>query len=486
MQNLIGNFTNAANSPAILCKSHRLNLNDLKNISSTFSSLVSDKINKKDYVGLYLDNSSEFVISVLALWELGAVPVPLNILAQTDELKKLVSFAGIKSIITVKRNNDLSQAIKTVNWIELDTNFYKNYSLDKTEKKIQNPFYSLGVDDEAVVIFTSGSSGDPKGVVHTFHSLLSSIKNSTEVLNQTTDDRWLASLPFYHIGGFQIICRALYSGAGIIIPRSIQAKHLAEAITEFKPSHASFVSTQLKRLLDSNVKPNKELRCSLIGGGFIDKELLLRAKEHGWHPIKVYGSSETASFVCALKENVVESKGDSAGKPIGSNLIKIIDEDGFESGLKNQGEILIISESLFHYYLNNETETKNRLKQKNYLSGDIGYLDDEGYLYVTGRKNDIIVTGGKNVDPLEVENAILKYPGINQASVFPMDDTEWGEIVCAAIVASVKIYTSDLINFLKKELSSYKVPKKIFVEDSLPRNALGKVERIKLKRKYYQ
>src|SRR5690606_14229813 len=256
------------------------------------------------------------------------------------------------------------------------------------------------------VIFTSGSTSEPKCIVHTFNSLLSNVVNGNEILNHKNNDRWLASLPFYHIGGFQIICRALYYGAGTIIPESLQTNDLAEAINKFKPTHASFVSTQIKRLIESGIKPNDELGCSLIGGGFIDSELMLETKNSGWHPVKVYGSSETASFVCALNENVIDSKGESAGKPIGSNQIKIINDNGEECPALAEGEIVIKSDSLFKKYLHNEDATNEKLKENYYFTGDIGYFDEDGFLYVTARKNEMIVTGGKNVNPLEVESVI--------------------------------------------------------------------------------
>jgi acyl-CoA synthetase (AMP-forming)/AMP-acid ligase II len=155
-----------------------------------------------------------------------------------------------------------------------------------------------------------------------------------------------------------------------------------------------------------------------------------------------------------------------------------------ECPIQPEGEIVIKSESLFKNYLNNESETENKLKQDSYFTGDLGYIDDYGFLFVTGRKNEMIVTGGKNVNPIEVESVILKYPGIVETAVFPIDDVEWGEIICAAIVTSIKIDPEKIRIFLKNTLSSYKVPKKIFVENILPRTSLGKIERSKLKKKY--
>lgn len=479
IENLIDLESHPGNNIAVIVKDSTMSYRELDDLSASFAEYISDKISKKELVGIYLDNSIEFIISVISLWKLGAVPVPLNLLAAEDELLKLVSISTLKTIITNKIHSQQINHPGSVDIIPLDL---QKFNFKKPSQ--QFIITEFKENDEAVVIFTSGSTGAPKGVVHTFYSLLSSVVNGNEVLNHKKDDRWLASLPFYHIGGFQIICRALFYGVSIIIPQSLKTNHLSQAITEFKPTHASFVSPQLKRLLDNKIKPNKELRCSLIGGGFIDKDLLFEAKKSGWHPVKVYGSSEIASFVCALSENDIDEKGDSTGKPVGNNQLEIVDENGIECSAKTEGEIIIKSDSLFKYYLNNESGTKDRLKNDSYFTGDFGYLDDNGFLYVTGRKNEMIITGGKNVNPLEVETAILKYPGIVEAAVFPIDDIEWGEIVCAAVVPSNMISPKELRLFLKNTLSSYKVPKKIFVERLLPKTTLGKTEKKILREKF--
>lgn len=475
LQSLVTYSSHQKNNTAIFSNDRTYSYNEIDILSSSFAEYLRDKIRKEKYIGIYLENSADFVITVLALWKIGVVPVPLNLSASDDELIQQILYAKLEYVISnqILRNKLLSQNVVKVITIN-----------KKSQIKDSQRSYKLNLDQKAVIIFTSGATGKPKGVVHTFNSLLNSVITGNEIFNHSSDDRWLASLPFYHIGGFQIILRSLYFSTGIIIPESLQTDKLTEAIIAFKPTHASFVSTQLKRLLDKKVKPNIELRCSLIGGGFVDKKLLLDAKKSGWHPVKVYGSSETASFVCALKEKDIESRGNSTGKVINKNKVKIIDEDGSECSMRTESEIVIKSKSLFQCYLHDESETKQRLKKGYYFSGDIGYFDDDGYLYVTGRKNEMIVTGGKNVNPVEVENVILKYPGIVEAAVFSVDEIEWGEIVCAAIVTSQKIRITELKSFLKRKLSSYKIPKKIFKEKFLPKSTLGKIERSKLKLRY--
>ena len=479
LENLLNLKSHQNNNPAVITKDSIINYDELNKFSSFYAEKLSYKIFKGEYVGIYSENSPAFIVGVIALWKLGAVPVPLNLLATDEELLKLISFAEIKHIIT---NKTLYQKVKAVETVEII--FLEN---EKNNNDITLQLFTdfdLTVTDEAVVIFTSGVTDEPKGVVHTFHSLLSSVVNGNEVLNHSENDRWLASLPFYHIGGFQIVCRALYYGASIIIPELLKTADLIGVITELKPTLASFVSTQLKRLMEAGFKPNVEFKSSLIGGGFVDKNLLVEAKKAGWHPVKVYGSSETASFITALNENDIDLKSDSIGKPVSNTTIKVIDQNGNECPSNVQADIVVQSDSLFTKYLNNETATNERLIKNSYFTGDIGYYDDDGFYYITGRKNDIIVSGGENVNPFEVEQVILKYPGITETAVFPINDIEWGEIVCAVVVTSIEVDISKLKLLLKKELAPYKIPKQFFIEDSLPKTSLGKVERGKLKKKY--
>ena len=331
------------------------------------------------------------------------------------------------------------------------------------------------LNDEAVVIFTSGSTGKPKGVVHTFSSLINSIENGNEVLKQSENDRWLASLPFYHIGGFQILCRSLYYGCSIIIPESLQTNHLADAIVNNKPTYLSFVSTQLERLIHQKVKSYESLKVSLLGGGFIDDELMFEADKLGWKPIRVYGSSETASMVTAISANKIKTKPQSAGKSLKNVEVKI----------SGDSEILIRSNSLFKNYLADGNATSAALINEFYHTGDIGFVDDEGYLFIEARRNDLIVTGGENVNPVEVEKILTELSSIKDACVFPKQSKTWGQIVAAAIVLTDSSIDERAIkDILKQKLAGYKIPKKLFFVDELPRTSLGKLDRSRIKKMF--
>ena len=242
----------------------------------------------------------------------------------------------------------------------------------------------------------------------------------------------------------------------------------------------------MKQLVELEIKPNPELKNCLLGGGFSDNELVKNAIDLGWPINKVYGSTETSSFVTALLTDEFIIKPNSVGRALPSNSIIIQGEDKSENKPFEIGEIVVRSNALMLGYIS-ELESGNLLNKEFYYTADLGYLDEDGYLFVEGRKNHLISTGGENVNPNEVEIALLQHPSVSEAAVFPIKDQEWGEIVAASIVLkdrSSKVSSNELKSFLKSNLAGYKIPKKIFIEDNLPKTGLGKIEKDKLIKRY--
>jgi len=242
----------------------------------------------------------------------------------------------------------------------------------------------------------------------------------------------------------------------------------------------------LKLSIDDEISPNPELKNCLIGGGFSDLELVTKANELGWPVNIVYGSTETSSFVSALLKDEIIFKPSSVGRAVPTNKILITDKDGNELKPFEIGEIVVQSNALMLGYID-ESETNRVIKNGFYHTGDIGYLDEDGYLCIEGRKNFLISTGGENVNPFEVEKVLLQHPLIAEAAVFPLKDSEWGEIIAAALVLknkSAKLSYEELKIFLQDRISGFKIPKKIFIENQLPKTELGKIEKDKLINRY--
>lgn len=461
---------------ALIKKDISFSYSELNNISDSYAAYFQTSgVKQSDYVGILTEQNEKFIFSVLALWKLGAVPVPINNKFRSDEIGKIINQSDITFIIT---DDKYSEQLSLLN--------VKSIELSKEKLSTQRADFIHKDNEEAVVIFTSGSTDKPKGVVHTFDSLTNSILNAQSILKHESEDKWLASLPFYHIGGFQIICRTLYYGSTILLPDSFKAEDLRNAIKSFIPTHASFVSAQLSEILKFDLPIEIIPKISLIGGGFIDNLLLQNAINKGWNTIKVYGSSETGSFVCALSKEAFNLKTESAGLPLKNVSIKIIKSIGEECKPLEYGEIVVRTNSLFKKYINNSDLTELQLKDGFYFTGDYGYVDEQGYLFISGRKSEMISTGGEKVFPIEIESVLIKHDSISEAAVYALKDIKWGEIVAASVILkqNIEFDESKLVQFLSEHLSKYKIPKKIFVEEDFPRTELGKIEKIKLIEKH--
>ncbi|HSR16579.1 MAG TPA: AMP-binding protein, partial [Ignavibacteriaceae bacterium] len=274
-------------------------------------------------------------------------------------------------------------------------------------------------------------------------------------------------------GGFSIIIRAVLFGSSVIIPESLSAEELIKSITLFNPTAASLVSNQLKKFVEKKIIPPKELRLILLGGGFFNMELVLEAMNQGWKIAKVYGTTETSSFVAFMNYEESGLRPGASGKAINPNRIMITKE----------GEIGIISPAVMKGYYNNKEETALKLKDGIFYSGDIGYIDQDGYLYIEAKRNDLIVSGGENINPAEVEKEISSHPKVNEAAVVGIEDEEWGQAVSAAIVVRQKedLSEDELKNFLKYRIASFKIPKKVVFINELPKTELGKVQHEKVR-----
>ena len=439
-----------------------------KIVTNTARQLLQEGVKSGDIVAALGENNFDFLVLILALWKIKAVPAPINIRLLESEINDLLSFCSPAAVFV--HNKLKTHNIKNAKLFPLS-------SPENSDIKFPE---EINIQDDALLLFTSGSTGKPKGVVLSYNNLLQSSLSANGVLRHTQGDKWLLSLPLYHIGGFTIIVRALLFGGAIIIPDSIRTTDLSNAIIKHKPTHVSLVPTQLKRMLDDNIKPNPELRAVLIGGGPAEDELITSAYNKGWAIKKVYGSTETVAFVCALDSEYFAEKFGSVGKPLENVTIKIVNKDA-----NSTGEICIKSPSVMKRYLNNTAETDLRIKNDFYYSGDIGYFDDDGFLYIESRRTDLIISGGENINPLEVEAKIKLNPDVNDVCVFGLEDIEWGQIVAAAIVTNNASLSEEKLKiFLSGKIPSFKIPKKIFFDAQLPRTSLGKLKRQEVKEKY--
>lgn len=467
-----GKLNFKSDQPAIIIRSETLTYADLENkVQSAAEYFYSLGVREKKKVAFISSNNIEFVIYLLALWELNSCVIPLNIRLTDDELSELIKFSGANFVI-IHKSEKRNLSIKILKIV---------FPFDLPESKMKKKFPGINSDDISLILFTSGATGKPKGVMHSLNDLQNSADNSQSLFSQTGDDRWLGSLPFYHIGGLSIITRVLRFGSTLVIPNSLKNIDLKKAFNDHQPTLVSLVAAQLKRLLDTGWKPGNELKNILLGGGFADEKLIKRALAAGCRISNVYGSTETSAFVTANSGNNIIKKPLSAGKPLGRNKIFIVDDDLNIKDDHSSGQILVDGNSLFHGYYKDSVTTHRKLKNGKFLTGDIGFIDDEGDLFVEARRTDLIVTGGENVNPMEVENILNKMQKINESCVFALEDTEWGQIVAAAVVVNGQFNAEEIIRFMKGKIAAYKMPRRIFPLAKIPKSSLGKILREKVR-----
>lgn len=468
---------------AILFDGNSVNYNELYNLSFNLANyFISVGIKENDNTAILYGNNIEFVKIVNALWMIGAVPVPLNTRNNVEEIQFQLNQVNAKFLLI---EESLSERFKLISFDKkilvinnkLSTS---EFDISTSKIKIRNSFYSTFCSlNSALILFTSGSTGIPKAVVHTFENLYNSVLLTDTISNLSVDDIWLASLPFYHIGGFMIFVRAMLSGSALAFPASLNYVDIADSLNDYNLTHLSLVSTTLQQLLKAGYKPNTNMKQLYLGGGPLDTQLCIEAVNNGFPIVKVYGSTETCSMVTALCKSDFNLKPDSSGRPIDDVQTKILDESGNELKTSFSGEIAVKSKTLAKEYFNNIGETNKKFINGFYLTGDFGFWDDDGFLYLESRREDIIISGGENISVKEIDNVFRTNPLINDVYIFSQKDEKWGEILCAAITTN-KLTIDNVKEFLYTKLPNYKIPKQIYLIDEIPRNELGKVVRTNL------
>ena len=431
-------------------------------------------VKKNDNTGILFKHDYNFFVIANACWILGAVPVPINIRNTFPETESQIKQVDIKYLITDNPFTELFFS-KTITFNK------KLISKIKIPQKINSTAFTP--NNNALILFTSGSSGTPKVVVHTFSSLYESVKALDSKFSLSQNDEWLASLPLYHIGGFMILIRALLSGSSMIFPNSLVHKNIVDSIYKFEPTHISIVPTTLKKLVDKKIAPVKRTKVVFLGGGPSQNHLCINAVKLGWKIVKVYGSTETCSMITALPAKSILSHPDSSGKALSDNKIKIMIKNKIKNIENSEtGEIVVKSKSLFKEYFRDKKTTSQKFKDGYYLTGDHGKINKHGLLFVETRRDDIVISGGENISVKEISSAIISNPKVNDAHVFGIPDKKWGQKLCAAVVSKSK-RNPDLAAFLKNNVAGYKIPKNFYFVKEIPRNEMGKVILSELKKK---
>jgi O-succinylbenzoic acid--CoA ligase len=428
-------------------------------------------VKKGDTVAVMMRNSFDMVKVIHALSYIGATALLLNIRLSREELLWQMEDAEASFLITQEELiSHLGRTGVPTMTIE------KMEELPERDGEIQEEFL---LDEMMTIIYTSGTTGKPKGVMLTYGNHWWSAAGSALNLGLHEDDCWLAVLPFFHVGGLSILMKNVMYGMRVIVQESFHPSRMNEAIQKRGVTMVSVVAKMLMDMLGELGEGNypKSLRCVLLGGGPAPMPLLEACVAKGIPVYQTYGMTETSSQICTLSADYMLTKVGSAGKPLFPCQLRIANAD--ETGA---GEIVVKGPNVTKGYWKREDATRESIVDGWLHTGDIGYLDADGFLYVLDRRSDLIISGGENIYPAQIEEVLLSHPSIAEAGVIGKEDKKWGQVPIAFVVKKNDVTEEQIIAFCREKLARYKVPKAVYFVEELPRNASKKLLRRELRK----
>lgn len=426
-----------------------------------------DHLDPGSRVGLLATNTLMSYKLALAIMCSGRTIVWLNWRLAGEELERQIKDSGLQLCLV---ENSL--------WRSGMTNPFKSYSAFLITNADPGELIPVFKSDwVASIMYTSGTTGKPKGVLQTFGNHFYSAVSSALNLGLSPADKWLCVAPIFHISGFSIIMRGLIYGMTVRLVEKFRAEEIERILANEAVTIMSVVPFMLKKLIQqqnkTNTHYNSAFRCMLLGGGTIDRETLEACLQRSIPVVQCYGMTETCSQIVALRSADALLKLGSVGQPLFSTQLK----------LSKDGEILLKTPALTPGYLNLPDKLPSKTIDGWYRTGDIGHLDKEGYLYIDGRADEMLISGGENIFPQEVEQVYQRYPQVNEVVVVGQNDSVWGQVPVAFVVSDRRLSTTKLMNYGYEHLARYKVPQHYIFVSELPKNASGKIRRFMLREK---
>lgn len=448
-------------------------------LQSTYS------IKKGDRVGILSMNSIDFIIVLFSLAKLNAVAVPLNIRLTVDELEYQLKDSGLQTLIVDNDNHTKGKELLNRTSFHLLT--FEAINLQQIE-----PLTITEIDSAApyIICYTSGTTGRPKGAVLTQENMFWNAVNNSIGLDITSKDKIITLLPLFHIGGIGLFTLpVLLSGGTVVVPERFNPEKALEYIEKHEISIVMGVPTihdSLRKSPSFETTNLTSVRFFYNGGAPCPEELIRWYLQKGISFGQGYGLTETSPTVFLLSEEDYRHKVGSIGKPVMFTEIRVVDEDAKEVSPGDYGELLVKGPTVMKEYYNLPEETAKAIQKGWFATGDIVRQDEEGFVYIAGRKKEMIISGGENIYPLEIEKVIYEIADVDEAAVIGVPHDKWGETPIAFIVLKEETnFTEEkLKEYCTTKLARYKVPSLFKIVSALPKNATGKIDKATLK-KYY-
>lgn len=481
----------APSSTALIIGDEQMNYGELgTRIGCVATSLRRLGVQPGDRLALLMPNSVEYLVSYYALIKLGAVAAPLNPLLREPEVRYIMEDCQASGLIFGQEFASIVEALRS----KLSSLHHTIVVGDQGEAETQtfNDLLQTGdqesstvardEQDPATLIYTSGMTGDPKGAMLSHRGLMASAQATIEGFQFGPTDCVIGVLPFAHIFGKNLLVQApLVAGASVVVMARFESALVVKAIERWKATALSGVPLMLIALsnaLEAQPRDVSTLRKCMVGGTTVPMEVVGRFQGlfSNCEVVEAYGISENTGIV-TLNPLGGGHREHSAGQPLGLNEVRVVDNQGHDVPQGQPGEIAIRGPQLLLAYWGMPEATAGAVRDGWLFTGDIGYLDEDGYLFLIDRKKDLIITSGYNVYPKEVENVLYNHPDVEAAAVIGQPDAARGEWVKAVIVLKegATVTEDTIMEYCAGHLADYKTPRVIEFVDDLPRTASGKI-----------
>jgi acyl-CoA synthetase (AMP-forming)/AMP-acid ligase II len=470
------------------------------------NALLEMGVAKGEKIAFMGNNSHQFVEFYFAIAKIGSIAVPINARFSSNEASYVLRNAEVTLLIYDEDMEETIQKMRTTipevtQYISTGNAGYNVLSYEELISCTSDaePHEAVEPDDIAMIMFTSGATGFPRGVVSTHRNIMANTNTMCLELDLVPEDVSLLAMPLFHLGGLWPMLSMVYRGGTTILMTRFDLEPMFEIIQKRKVTFINLVPTVLGRIISH---PNissynlKSIRLIMYAGAPIPREQLKNAmKLLGHHRLTTgLGATEANGALVHFRssehtlEGPMASKLGSVGKDAMGVQIAIVDEEGKEVPNGQPGEIIGKGGNIAQSYWKLPKESAETFKDGWLYTGDIGYRDQDGYIFIVDRKKDIIISGGENVSSREVEEVFYQHPGVYEAAVVGVPDNEWGESIKAVIALKAefvgKVDDKELIEFCGARLAGYKKPRSIDFLTELPKNAAGKIDKSALKKHY--
>ena len=413
-------------------------------------------------IAIVSDNSVTMAVYLLAAMLVRKEVLLLNVHLTAREIENQLCQLHITTVLhSAKRRTQVPASVIAIEFESVEAMLH-----DIAEDTFD---WTFADNDIAAIMNTSATTGQFKSVPLRWGQIKAHVQASQEVLGRSEQDNWLMVLPLFHVSGLSILMRSLYNGTAMTIMESYDEEQVLQCIHDGRINMMSLVPTILK-----NLEPritHHQLRVILLGGEFIPRPLVDACVEKQLPIYKTYGMTETFSQSVTMPVLLNLNKLDSVGKPLPGMTVHIVNPD-----VDGVGEIHLNGPMVMRGYINREPI------HGDFNTDDMGYVDEDGFLYILNRRTDLIISGGENIYPKEIEDTVYAMQGVKECAVIPVADTKWGQVPALfvafddidALGADLKMIVRD---YLSSKLAKYKVPKYITIMDALPRNGTGKIMR---------